>query len=255
MQLDLKWREYQYPWPKKLGIDEHFFRRYKGRSEFVTVFTDFENSRLREVCQGRSTSEITPQLLHIEGKENVKIVCIDLCSTYRRFCKTHFPNANLVADKFHVLKLLTPALFKERKACSKTNANRVAQKFLLTPARNLDYFDRVAFHKKLAEFPKLNELYLWKERLHGFYRIKGFDRAVKALDILIEQMKKSLLPEIKTLAKTLKQWGTEITNYFRYKVTNGMTEGYNNIAKLVQRRAFGYKSFPNYRLRVLNACA
>ncbi|MEO7162367.1 MAG: transposase [Bdellovibrionia bacterium] len=32
------------------------------------------------------------------------------------------------------------------------------------------------------------------------------------------------------------------------------TEGFNNLAKLVQRRAFGYRNFNNYRLRLLNAC-
>jgi len=43
--------------------------------------------------------------------------------------------------------------------------------------------------------------------------------------------------------------------YFRTRSTNGMTEGFNGKAKLVKRRAYGYKSFTNYRLRLLNACA
>ena len=33
------------------------------------------------------------------------------------------------------------------------------------------------------------------------------------------------------------------------------TEGFNGKAKLVIRRAYGYKSFRNYRLRLLSACA
>ncbi|MCX6116758.1 MAG: transposase, partial [Proteobacteria bacterium] len=32
-------------------------------------------------------------------------------------------------------------------------------------------------------------------------------------------------------------------------------EGYNNVAKLIKKRAYGYRSFENYRLRLLNACA
>jgi transposase len=37
--------------------------------------------------------------------------------------------------------------------------------------------------------------------------------------------------------------------------SNGPTEGFNGKAKLVKRRAYGYKSFKNYRLQLLNACA
>jgi len=48
------------------------------------------------------------------------------------------------------------------------------------------------------------------------------------------------------------KWRQEILNYFRTGVTNARTEGFNNIAKLLQRNAFGFKSFKNYRLKVLN---
>ena len=47
----------------------------------------------------------------------------------------------------------------------------------------------------------------------------------------------SLLPEIKTLRRTLLKWREEVLNYFLTGLTNGRTEGYNNLAKLVQKRA------------------
>jgi transposase len=65
-------------------------------------------------------------------------------------------------------------------------------------------------------------------------------------------MADSKLKEIKTLRKTLMKWRQEILNYFRTGITNARTEGFNNIAKLLQRNAFGFKSFENYRLKVLN---
>jgi transposase len=51
------------------------------------------------------------------------------------------------------------------------------------------------------------------------------------------------------------KWKEEILAYFYTRLTNGRTEGFNNKAKLVKRRAYGYRSFRNYRLRLLNACA
>lgn len=41
--------------------------------------------------------------------------------------------------------------------------------------------------------------------------------------------------------------------YKKYGFINGKTEGYNRLAKGLQYRAFGYRSFKNYRLRLLNA--
>ena len=51
------------------------------------------------------------------------------------------------------------------------------------------------------------------------------------------------------------RWRGEVLVYWRTRATNGMTEGFNCKAKLVKRRAYGYRSFTNYRLRLLNACA
>jgi len=72
---------------------------------------------------------------------------------------------------------------------------------------------------------------------------------------LTERMSRSTLPEIQTLRRTLLKWKEEILAYFYTRLTNGRTEGFNNKAKLVKRRAYGYRSFRNYRLRLLNACA
>jgi transposase len=254
-QLELKWREYQYEWPKRIGMDEHFFRRYMGHTEFGTLFTDLKNRRAKEICHGKSVNQLEEQLKDKQGRENVRVVCMDMCEGFRRFCWNHFPNAEIVVDKFHVLKLLSGPIFKELKLITGKNVKRVGKKHLLTPSWKLDYFERKALWAKLEDFPKLKELYWWKERLHRFYKIKGTHRAQHALEYTIQLMRESQVTEVKRTARTLSRWKTEITNYFTFRVTNALTEGLNNIAKLVQRRAFGYKSFRNYRLRVLNACA
>lgn len=68
-------------------------------------------------------------------------------------------------------------------------------------------------------------------------------------------MAASKLPEIKTLRRTLVRWRNEILNYFATRLTNARTEGFNNVAKLIQKRSYGVKSFENYRLKYLNATA
>lgn len=68
-------------------------------------------------------------------------------------------------------------------------------------------------------------------------------------------MASSSLPEVLTLRTTLYRWRHEVLAYFVCRLTNARTEGFNGKAKLVIRRVYGYKSFRNYRLRLLNACA
>lgn len=72
---------------------------------------------------------------------------------------------------------------------------------------------------------------------------------------MTDRMACSELPEVLTLRRTLMRWRFEILTYFASGLTNGRTEGFNNKAKVVKRRAYGYRSFSNYRLRLLNACA
>lgn len=109
-QISIKLRErLNISWPEVLGIDEHFFRRIKGEgSEFVTMLTDVKKRRLFEVALGRNTKTLLEQLAHIPGRDKVKIVVMDLSSGYRAFAQKLFPNAKIVADKFHVLRLPSP---------------------------------------------------------------------------------------------------------------------------------------------------
>lgn len=254
-RLDEKLRMRQYPWPSTVGIDEHSFRRFRGRTEFASIVVDYPNRRVFELAQGKTTADLVGQLGHIEGKENVKNVIVDLCDPFKNFARSHFPNAKIIADKFHVLRLITPALIKKRYEITGTRADLQARRLLTCSSQKLDHWERVAIWNYLEKYPDLQELYRWKERLHKFYRTRGYYRAHLALRHMCDEMALSLLPEIKTLRRTLMKWREEILNYFLTGLTNGRTEGYNNLAKLVQRRAFGYKSFRNYRLRLLSACA
>lgn len=252
-QLEIKARERQYPWPKTIGIDEHSFRRGKYGKEFASLIVDYSNNRIFEVAQGKTAVGLIEQLNWIEGKENVKNVVLDMCDAFKKFATDHFPNAQITADKFHVLRLITPALNSRRKEITGDKRSNPVRKLLLRNGHNLKYFERNALKIWLDENPVIKEVYFYKEALHRFYRIRGYEKASRALIKLTDQMALSKLDEIKTLRKTLMKWRNEILNYFKTLLTNGRTEGYNRLAKLYQYKAFGYKSFKNYRLRLLNA--
>ena len=243
-----------YPWPSTIGIDEHFFTRRRGRAEFATVFTDFGNKRIRELAFGKVKGELLAQICDIEGRENVRNAVIDMSDGYRSLIREHFPNARIIADKFHVLRLVTPAINKRRVAIAGDKRTSPIKRLLLRGRHKLLYYERDALDRWLVEHPELREVYYAKEALASFYRIKGLRRAERALIRLTDALARSALPELKRLRRTLVAWRKEILAYFETRLTNARTEGFNNVAKLVQKRAYGYRSFRNYRLRLLHAC-
>jgi transposase len=243
-----------YPWPHTIGIDEHFFTRRRGRAEYATVFTDFVNKRVRELAFGKVKGELIAQIHPIEGKENVRNVVLDMSDTYRSFVKDYFPNARLIADKIHVLRLLTPAINKRRVKITGDKRSVPLRKMLLRSRHKLKYYERDALDRWLLEHPELRDIYTAKEALSNFYRIKGVSRAAEALTRLTDWLAHSKIKELRRLRRTLMRWRQEILGYFETGLTNARTEGFNNVAKLVQKRAYGYRSFRNYRLRFLNAC-
>lgn len=257
-QLELKRRkDNQYPWPEWIGIDEHGVGRNVevNSRAFVSLIVNHKKKKVMEMVFGRSSGELELRLAHIPGRENVRLATIDMSDPYRKFIRTFFPKAQIIADKFHVLRLLSPVLLKERKRITGTNADRRARGLLLCSAKHLDYADKLAIRRYLERHPRLRELYEWKERLHGFYRMKGYERAKLVLEQLIFDSKFSPEPEIRRLGRTLQSWSAEVLNYFAFGLTNARLEGFNNKASLVRRQAYGYRNLNNYRLRVLSVCS
>ena len=70
-----------------------------------------------------------------------------------------------------------------------------------------------------------------------------------------DYFKQQPLQPLQTLGKTLYQWREEIVRMWRFTKSNGITDGFHRKMKLIQRRAYGFKNFENYRLRVRVLCS
>ena len=104
------------------------------------------------------------------------------------------------------------------------------------------------FHRELEAFYKV------KEMIHNLYEIRGYKRAKKYFAQITNFMSSLKMEGLRPLRKTMLDWSEEILNYFRRRVTNGKTEGFNRKAKLIQRQAYGFKRFKNYRLKLIYLC-
>ena len=77
---------------------------------------------------------------------------------------------------------------------------------------------------------------------------------ISKLLLAINELKASGFPPLISLAQTLASWHQEIACMWRFTKNNGITEGFHRKMKLIQRRAYGFRNFQNYRLRLIAQC-
>lgn len=240
-----------------IGIDEHCFGRKKGlrKREFVTMIVDHNHKKVREVVLGKTHETLYRDLEKIPGREKVKVVTLDMSDSYKSFAKNFFPNAELVADRFHVERLIQPLMLSRRIEITGDQRTNPVRLLMNRKRKNLEFWERTKLDQWLKLHPKMNELYSIKEQIGRFYEIRGFNRAEIAFNKILARLSLFTEPALKTFFKTLTRWKTEILNYFKYRITNARVEGFNNVAKVIKRMGYGFRSFINYRLRLLTACS
>ena len=256
LELELR-KTMNTPWGKTVLIDEHGFKKSKksARKQMVTAFVDNNRKCLRELAPSKYHDDLKKTIEHIPGRENVSHVVIDMDDQFKLFATNFFINAKIVVDKFHVIRLIHPAIRKYRKEVTGDKRSNPIRLLLLKNRERLEPYQRRAVSRFCRENPKVGEVYRFKERLSNFYRIKGKKQARRVLIKILDDMARSKLPEIKTLRRTLLKWINEILRYFETGLTNARVEGFNRKCKLIQRMAYGFKSFKNYRLRALYNCS
>jgi transposase len=247
------------PCPKVLGIDEHFFSRRDG---YATTLCDLGKSRIYDIVLGRSEASLEGYLKRLKGKDNVEVVCMDLSATYRSLVRKHFPQARIVADRFHVIRLVNHhflACWKQidpvgAKSRGLVSLMRRHREHLKSPeqAAKLDGY--------LARYPGLARLYEFKQCLCRLLLVKhrtAYKCRPLARQLLqaVEELKDSKLPPLVTLGETLADWAEEIAAMWRFTKNNGITEGFHNKMENLKRQAYGFRNFENYRLRVRVLCS
>lgn len=243
--------------PIVLGIDEHFFTKKKG---YATTFVDLKNHKVFDVVLGRSEASLDNYLRKLPNKDRVKIVVMDLSSTYRSIVKKYFPNAQIVADRFHVVRLINQQFLKAWKQFDPIGRqNRGLLSLMRRHESNLSPEQKVKLEKYFLKFPHLKIIWKFKQELHNLMRLKHLDKNTVWLKIheflpMLDQLKESSVEALKTLGATLFSWRDEIGRMWRFSKTNSITEGLHNKMEMISRRAFGFRNFNNYRLRVLALC-
>jgi transposase len=105
----------------------------------------------------------------------------------------------------------------------------------------------------------LESIYDFKQKLMKLVLLKKLRKAdarprLHELMQLLHELAHAPIDALKTLGETLLKWVEEIGRMWRFSKSNGITEGFHTKMEMLSRRAFGFRKFSNYRLRVLALC-
>lgn len=236
--------------PKILGIDEiHLAGRARA------VFTNIQEKTILNMFKDRNKDTVLKYLRTLDNSV-VEVVTMDMWRPYKDSVNNVFPNATVVIDKFHVLRLANLAVEIYRKELRKTLNSKQkndlkGDRFLLLKRKDkLTEVECFTLSYWKNNFPALAKIYELKEQFFNIYEAKSKDEAYK----LYEQFEASLTQDIKhyfnDLIRSVSNWYTEIFNYFDYPVTNAYTEALNSVIRHTDRMGRSY-SFETIRAKML----
>ncbi len=244
---------------RHVGVDEKSFRR--GHS-YVSVLTDIDGSRVLDVAEGRD-EEAANRLwksLPDTQRENVEAVATDMWTPYVTAAQSHAPQADVVHDKFHIAKHLNEAVDQVRRAENKQllqegdDSLKGSKQLWLFRESNLPDKHQQRFRQLKNMHLKTSRAWAIKEYFQCFwnYSYAGFAKRFFA-DWHSWAVRSQLKPMIKK-AKMLKRHLEHLLTYFRHFITNAKSEAFNSRIQSIKSAARGFRSFENYRIRILFYC-
>ncbi len=166
------------------------------------------------------------------------------------------PDAIIVIDNFHVVRLANDAMEKARKGLRaeltlKQKRGLMHDRFvMLKRKRDLSDEERLNLDGWTKYYPLLGEAYRLKEDFFGVYEAKSPEDAARRFEAWRDGMPAEIRPHYADLIRAFTNWQPFILNYFAHPVTNAYTESLNSLIRVMNRLGRGY-SFEALRAKIL----
>lgn len=210
--------------------------------EVISVLPSYDQENLKKWCESL-TEEQRMQILE---------VCVDMSNVPIALIKKYFPNAKIVIDKFHIIQWALKLMDDHRYLIQQVDGVKIPIKHELARATN---------NLKQKEYDKMKPFLdqhltlkcFWKtiHQLRKVYWQKDHKKARSQLRYVIWLCEQNRIPEMESLAKTLRKWFDEILNFHLSKTTNAYTEGVHTRFELIKRHHFGIRNVERFSKRLL----
>jgi transposase len=242
---------------KRIAIDEISVR--KGHN-YLTVVLDMIAGAVIFVGDGKGAAALEPFWRRLKrSRAKIEAVAMDMSPAYISAVISHLPEATIVFDHFHVIKLfndklsdLRRDLYREMKDQLHKDVLKGTRWLLLKHPAHLD--PSKGEGERLAEALALNEplacAYYLKEDLRQIWLQPNKEQAKTALDDWIKKAASSGIKMLMRLANTIAGYKSGILAYYDFRISSAALEGTNNKIK-TKRMAYGFRDHQFFKLKIM----
>ena len=247
------------PLKEAVSIDE--FKGNARTGKYQCILVNPKNHSIMDILPDRTQSHLTSYFREIDRAQRLRVkyfVC-DMWQPYVDLAHTFFPNAKVCIDKYHFIRQVTWAMENVRKRLQKTMTITMRKYYkrshnlLLTRYHKLTEENKKACDLMLLYNDDLRLAHWLKEKFYEICQDTKYSRQRRDFYDWIKIAESSGLKEFEKCADTYRHWSKEILNAFKYGITNGTTEGFNNKIKVLKRTSYGIRNFERFRTRILHS--
>ena len=239
--------------PSIMGIDE-----LNLAGGMRCVITNIGMRSLYDMLPDRKQDTLKPYFKNLPDAEKVEWVCTDMWRPFKRSFQDYLQNATLVIDKFHVVRMASEMMEKERKQmqsqfnkAARLHAKKNLRWLTLKRPNSLNEQELAMLEDMSKTMPKLKLAYDVKEGCYKIYDCETKEEAEKAFHDWADNIPTDL-PQFNDVARTVGNHYNDIFAYWDapFRITNAYTEGHNGLTKVANRLGRGY-SFEVIRAKML----
>ena len=226
-----------------IGIDEISVK--KGH-QYITLFYDFNETRVIHIEPGKGKDALKRFKKVMEDKiepNQIKYISMDMSPAFISGAKEYFPDAKVVFDKFHIVKMANDTIDKVRRKEYEKNKELGKTRFIwLKNSENLSEREIQKLHSIKNLDTKTAKAYQFRIALQRLWSIKHPYIVRKYFNKWYYWATHSNIDEIVKLAKTIDKHFSGIMEAIKRKLNNGVVEGMNNKIKTAFKRSYGFKT-------------
>lgn len=243
-----------------IGIDEVAHKRGHNYGTVVINQLDSKVVWIEKDRKEKSLEKIYD--MFDKSFQKLNVASMDFWRPFENATINKHPEATIVYDLFHLARILNRKVEDERRAYQNTlsDEDRKYMKkhtrwILLRRRCNYTEYHETRLQELKKHNEKLYEMYLLKEDFLSIFN-KKTKRGEARAEILrwIEIVKQTDFEALKSFANSVMKRLERILNWFDFPVSNGKSEGINNVIKTLLKRSYGYKDFDYFRLKILQRC-
>lgn len=220
--------------------------------DYISVFLD-QKHKVIFACRGHGSDVLGLFLDHlvVQGgsPESIRFFSADMSSAYESGITRHFPNAELIWDRFHLAKAVNDAINNIRKSLihrKKGESLNLVKYTLLSREEGLTEVQAERLRLIRLNNPIMAEAYDMKEVFLEIICLKDPKAMERLMSDWIDWVEIEGHPLLWNKAKRFKEKLSRILAWTVFPVSNSVSEGVNKNVQDIRRQACGFKDVHSF---------